>query len=62
MPSITVKLFEGRDVDTKRELAQALTAESCRVLGCSPEAVDIIFVDVKREDWATAGVLWSEQK
>ncbi|MCQ9617250.1 4-oxalocrotonate tautomerase [Paenalcaligenes niemegkensis] len=61
MPSITVKLFEGRTVEKKRELAHALTAESCRVLGCKPDAVDIVFVDVKREDWATAGVLWSDK-
>ncbi|MGG4606239.1 4-oxalocrotonate tautomerase [Alcaligenaceae bacterium 429] len=62
MPSITVQLFEGRTVEKKRELAEALTAESCRVLGCSPEAVDIVFVDVKRENWATGGVLWSDKK
>jgi 4-oxalocrotonate tautomerase len=31
-------------------------------LGGSAESVDIIFVDVKRQDWATGGVLWSERK
>ena len=57
MPSINVQLFDGRPVEIKRELAQALTKEACRVLGCTPDAVDVVFTDVKREDWATAGVL-----
>ncbi|ASC90110.1 4-oxalocrotonate tautomerase [Alcaligenes faecalis] len=61
MPSINVQLFDGRPVEIKRELAQALTKEACRVLGCTPEAVDVVFTDVKREDWATAGVLWSDK-
>ena len=61
MPSINVQLFDGRPVEIKRELAQALTKEACRVLGCTPDAVDVVFTDVKREDWATAGVLWSDK-
>ncbi len=62
MPLINVQLFEGRSVEVKRELAQALTQEACRVLGCSKDAVDIIFTDVKRSDWASAGELWSDKK
>ncbi len=61
MPTITVQLFEGRDTNKKREYAQALTAETVRVLGCKPEAVEVIFVDVKRENWASAGELWSDK-
>lgn len=61
MPLITVELFAGRDTETKRKLAERLTAETCATLGCKPEAVHIIFKDIKREDWATGGVLWSEK-
>lgn len=61
MPAMTIKLFEGRSKEMKRELAEAITRETCRVLKCSPESVDIIFEDVKKEDWATAGVLWSDK-
>ena len=61
MPSMHIKLFEGRTKEKKAELAAALTAETCRVLGCGPEAVDIIFEDVKKENWATAGKLWSDR-
>jgi 4-oxalocrotonate tautomerase len=58
---MTIKLFEGRTKEIKRELVEALTRETCRVLKCSPESVDIILEDVKKEDWATAGVLWSDK-
>jgi 4-oxalocrotonate tautomerase len=32
-----------------------------RVLGGSADSVDVIFTDVKRENWATGGVLWSDK-
>jgi 4-oxalocrotonate tautomerase len=32
-----------------------------RVLGIEPGAVDVIFREVRRSDWATGGVLWSDR-
>jgi len=61
MPTIRVELFEGRSVETKRELAKALTEAAVKVLGGSPGGVDILFFDVPRHDWATGGQLWSDQ-
>jgi 4-oxalocrotonate tautomerase len=61
MPTIRVELFEGRTVEQKRALAQALTEATVRTLGGSADAVDVIFVDVQRHDWATGGVLWSDR-
>lgn len=61
MPLIHVELFEGRTDDQKREYARALTEASVRVLGIEPGAVDVIFREVRRSDWATGGVLWSER-
>ena len=62
MPLIHIELFEGRSYDQKKELAAAITRETVRVLACADTAVDIIFTDIKKQDWATAGVLWSENK
>ena len=62
MPLIHIELFEGRAPEVKRELAEAITHETCRVLKCEPAAVNIIMRDVKRSDWATGGVLRSEKK
>ena len=61
MPSIHVQLFAGRTVDQKRALAAALTEATVRTLGGSPEAVDVIFTDVQKHDWATGGQLWSDK-
>ncbi|WP_327084838.1 4-oxalocrotonate tautomerase [Thauera sp. Sel9] len=61
MPTMHIELFEGRSPEKKRELVEALTKETCRVLECEPGAVDIILTDVKRENWATGGVMWSER-
>ena len=61
MPTFNVQIFEGRTIEEKREFVKAITEASCRTLGCSPESVDIVITDVKKEDWATGGVLWSDQ-
>ena len=62
MPAFNIRLFEGRTVEQKRELAEAITRETCRVLKVEPSAVDIIFEDVRKHDWATAGKLWSDPR
>ena len=35
---------------------------SVEVLGGSPDSVDVIITDIKRENWATGGKLWSEPR
>ena len=51
MPHITVKLFEGRDKDTKMKLAKALQAELGRVLACGTEHVTVAVEDQNLEEW-----------
>lgn len=61
MPLIRVELFAGRSPEQKRELAVALTEACCKTLGLKPEAVDVMFFDIQRHDWATAGVPWTDR-
>ena len=61
MPTIHVELFSGRTLEQKRALALALTDATVRTLGGSADSVNVIFSDVQRHDWATAGVLWSDK-
>jgi 4-oxalocrotonate tautomerase len=61
MPTIRVELMEGRTVEQKRALVQALTQAVVDTLKTKPEAVDVLLYDIKRHDWATGGVLWSEK-
>lgn len=60
MPTINVQLFEGRTVEQKRAFVKAVTEVTVATLGSSAESVDIIIEDVKRENWATGGKLWSD--
>ncbi len=60
MPLIQVSMFAGRTAEQKRAFAQALTDAAVRTIGATPDSVDIIFTDVQRGDWATAGRLWSD--
>jgi 4-oxalocrotonate tautomerase len=60
MPLIHVSLYEGRSIEQKREFVKVVTAEAARTLKCPPESVDIIFEDVKKSDWASAGKLASD--
>lgn len=61
MPTLHVELFEGRTLDQKRALAQALTEACVRTLGGSPDGVDVIFTEVSRQHWATGGTLWCDK-
>jgi 4-oxalocrotonate tautomerase len=60
MPLIHVSLYEGRSIEQKREFVKAVTAEAARTLKCPPKSVDIIFEDIKKSDWASAGKLASD--
>jgi len=62
MPTIRVELFEGRTPEQKKAFVQALTEATCKTLGTQPESVDVILTEIKKSDWATGGVLWSERK
>ena len=55
-------MMEGRTVEQKRKLAEAITRVSVEILGGAPESVDILITDVKRENWATGGQLWLDKQ
>jgi 4-oxalocrotonate tautomerase len=61
MPTLRVELMEGRTPEQKKALVQALTQAVVDTLGSKPESVDILLYDIKRQDWATGGVQWSEK-
>jgi 4-oxalocrotonate tautomerase len=62
MPTLRVELMEGRTIDQKKALVKALTQAVVETLGSKPESVDILLFDIKRHDWATGGVPWSERQ
>lgn len=61
MPTIRVEMFEGRTPEQKKALVKALTQAAVDTLGSKPESVDVILFDIKKTEWASGGVLWSEK-
>jgi 4-oxalocrotonate tautomerase len=62
MPTYHVEMLEGRTVEQKKKLVAEITRVSVEVLGGVADSVDIIITDIKRENWATGGKLWSEPR
>ena len=57
MPIVHINILEGRTVDQKRKLVASVTDAICESLGTPKEKVKIIIYDMKKEDYASAGVL-----
>ena len=62
MPTYHVEMMEGRTLEPRKQLVEATTRVSVEILGGTPEAVDILITDIKRENWATGGKLWTEPR
>ncbi len=62
MPTYHIEMLEGRTLAQKKKLVEEITRVTVEVLGSKAESVDILITDVKRENWATGGKLWSEPR
>lgn len=62
MPTYHIEMLEGRTVEQKKKLVEEITRVTVEVLGGSAATIDILITDVKRENWATGGKLWSEPR
>ncbi len=54
MPVIDINLWEGRTRAQKKEIIEGITAVFVKQ-GVPPQAVTIIFHEIKKENWGTAG-------
>lgn len=61
MPLVTIHMYEGRTVEQKRELVAAVTDAVVRIAKTTPEATDVVIIDVPRHNWSRAGKLASDQ-
>lgn len=59
MPIVTIHMMEGRDSKTREELARRVTEAICQSLGVEPQQVRIILQEMKTDNYAVGGVLWS---
>lgn len=60
MPMIRVEMFPGRSLEQKRAFAKAVTDSFVAICGSTPQSVHIVFAEVEKSDWATAGKLASD--
>lgn len=60
MPMIRVEMFPGRSLEQKRAFAKAVTDSFVTICGGAPQGVQIVFTEIEKSDWATAGRLASD--
>lgn len=61
MPMIKVEMFAGRTDDQKRALVKELSEAFTRVAGGNPDGVEVMLVDVEKNNWSRGGVLFSDK-
>ncbi|MDP6402270.1 MAG: tautomerase family protein [SAR202 cluster bacterium] len=61
MPIVRVEMYPGRTHAQKAELARVITEAVVAIAKTTPEHTTVVFEDVAKENWATAGVLASDQ-
>jgi 4-oxalocrotonate tautomerase len=62
MPLVTIKIIEGRTTEQKRGMVKDVTEAIAKNIGCPPSAVQIDIVDLKRENIAAGGKLFSDNQ
>ena len=61
MPVVTVQMYEGRTIEQKRALAEAITRAMVEIAKTRPDQVNVIIQDVPRTNWALGGKLASDR-
>ena len=61
MPLIHVALVEGRPKEQTKQLGEAITKATVDIVKVPAEAVKVIFVDMKKDDFMEGGILRSER-
>jgi 4-oxalocrotonate tautomerase len=62
MPIVRVEMWKGRTHAQKAELARIITEAMVTIAHTTPEATIVVFDDIPKENWASAGVLASDAK
>ena len=62
MPIVRIEMWPGRTHAQKAELARVITEAIVTIAHTTPEATIIVFEDVAKENWATGGVLASDEQ
>ena len=55
MPVVRVAFYEGRSVEKKRAIAEAITTALVMIGGSNRAGVHVIFENVAKENWVIGG-------
>lgn len=55
MPVVRVAFYEGRSVEKKRRIAEAITEALVTIGGSTRSGVHVIFDNIAKEDWVIGG-------
>jgi 4-oxalocrotonate tautomerase len=61
MPLVQITMLTGRTVDQKRKLAQRITDVMVEEARAQREAVVVVFNEVSKESYASAGLLVADK-
>ena len=62
MPVVHVNMYAGRPAELKAKMAKAITEAISKTANVPDSATIVIFHDIEKTDWASGGVMASEQK
>lgn len=60
MAFVRVTMLEGRSIDQKRALANAINDAMVEHAGANPELLHVVIDEVARDNWGRAGTLMSD--
>jgi 4-oxalocrotonate tautomerase len=55
MPVVRVAFYEGRSVEKKRRIAEAITEALVTIGGSTRSGINVIFENVAKENWVIGG-------
>jgi 4-oxalocrotonate tautomerase len=61
MPLVQITLLKGRTIEQKRKVAERITQAMVEEAKATKEAVVVTFIEITREDYASAGVLLADK-
>ncbi|OGF50150.1 MAG: hypothetical protein A2044_08535 [Candidatus Firestonebacteria bacterium GWA2_43_8] len=62
MPFVEIKMWKGRDKETRKKMIAKVTDAIAETIQCPKDAVQVVVFEVEKDDWAIGGQICSERK
>ncbi len=61
MPTVIVKMFEGRSLDQKRALVKKVTQAVSETVNAKEESIIVMIEEMKKENYSSGGILSADK-